>query len=92
MLSTKLVIKMSRSSMELLFNFLQRNNLWALLGIVNEHIDIEPQERIQSELRPLEGLQVKNVGDEGIRINGLPVQVRCHLPACPVGMARIIVC
>lgn len=68
-LSSKITIKISRYSLELLMNFLQRNEIWGLLGICNQYIrfDIKPQ--VQTELRPLEGLLIKDVGDEGLRIN-----------------------
>jgi len=58
-LGSRTSVKMSRASVELLFGFLQRAQLWPLLGLVNERVELEAKDTVQTDIRPLEGLQVR---------------------------------
>jgi hypothetical protein len=69
LLENATTIKMSRVSFELLMNFIQRNQIWSMLSICNEYLSFDIQPKVQSTLRPLDALLMKDTGDEGLQVN-----------------------
>lgn len=69
------MVKMSRTSFELLMNFVQRNQLWSMLAICNEYLSFDVQAKLQTTIRPLEALLLSDIGDEGLRVNRTDVQL-----------------
>ena len=69
LLNNSTTVKMSRTSFELLMNFIQRNQIWSMLAICNEYLSFDVQAKVQASLRPLEALLLSDSGDEGLRVN-----------------------
>jgi hypothetical protein len=70
-------IKLSKPSLELFMNFVQRREMWSLLAVCNECIRFDKQTNVMSskDIRPLEGLRVKGTADEGVMTNSQPVDI-----------------
>jgi hypothetical protein len=70
-------IKLSKPSLELFMNFVQRREMWSLLAVCNECIRFDKQPNVMSskDIRPLEGLRVKDTADEGAITNSQPVEL-----------------
>jgi hypothetical protein len=60
---------MSRMSFELLMNFIQRNEIWSIISICNEYLSFDIHPEVQTALRPLDALLMKDTGDEGLQAN-----------------------
>jgi hypothetical protein len=70
-------IKLSKASYELFMNFIQRKEMWSMLAVCNEFLRFDIQSSVLSpkDIRPVEGLLVKDTGDEGLRINAEDIQL-----------------
>lgn len=70
-------IPISRPAYALFKNFIQRREMWSILAICNEHLrfDIQLEPIPAADLPPVEGLLVKDTGNEGLQINSQPIEV-----------------
>lgn len=69
-------IQISRPAHALFKNFIQRREMWSILAICNEHLrfEIQLQPIPLADLPPVEGLLVKDTGNEGFQINTQPIE------------------
>jgi hypothetical protein len=77
LLKNRTSLKISRVPYGLLKNFIGRKELWDVYQILNRHVRFDLQSGLlsDSDIPPLEGLLVKDTGDEGLRINSQPVEL-----------------
>lgn len=70
-------IKLSKASYALFMNFVQRREMWSILAICNESVRFETQSSVldSKDIRPVEGLRVKDTADEGVLTNSKPVAI-----------------
>lgn len=70
-------IKLSKASYALFMNFVQRREMWSILGVCNEFIrfDTQPSVLSSKDIRPVEGLRVKDSADEGVLTNSKAVEI-----------------
>ena len=70
-------IKLSRASYALFMNFVQRREMWSILAVCNDclRFDTHPSVLSSQDIRPVEGLRVKDTADEGVLTNSRAVEI-----------------
>lgn len=65
-------MRLSRAVYMMLFHFIQKEDLFALMAICNQHIAFHVHPKLQRAVRPPDALLLKESA-EGLRVNAEPV-------------------